>query len=120
MKTRSRQKAAQRAFSLMELMVSMVLFSVVGLAITGYIVDTLRRMGLEARAALAAQELNNAYNLLKSELRMSIGISPYNVGVDPSVVTCAGQLSVSPTAVRFLITHDDASGASGLQPYYIG
>lgn len=98
----------------------MVLFSVVGLAVTGYTVDTLKRVGLEARAALASQELNNAYNLMQSELRMAVAISPYNVGTDASIVTCSGLLSVTSTTVRFMMTHDDSSAPSGIQSYYVG
>lgn len=98
----------------------MTLFTVVGAAVTGYSVDTLKRVGLEARAALASQEVNNAFNLMKSELRMAAAISPYNVGTNASVVTCTAQLAVTSTTVRFLMTHDDATAPSGITSYYVG
>lgn len=114
------QVRRQFGFSLIELMVSLTIFSVVSMAVTGYIIDTMRRVGLEARASLASQELNNAFDLMQSEIRMAGAVSPYNVGTDPTIVTCGAQLAVTPNTVRFLITHDSSTGTSGMQIYYVG
>lgn len=109
-----------RGFTLIELLVSISIFSIIGLGIVGYTVDTLKRLGLESRAAIASQELNNAVNLLQAELRMAASVSPYNVGSDPAVVTCGAQVTATTTTLRFLVVHEDPASPSGMQPYYVG
>ena len=101
-------------------MVSITIFSVVSAGVVTYITDSLRRLSVETKAALSAQELKNAISLMQSEMRMSSSVSPYNVGVDPTIVTCSAQFVTTPTTVRFLVSHDDPSGTSGSQVYYVG
>lgn len=115
-----KEKAQQHGFSLIELLVSISIFSIIGLGIVGYITDTLKRLGLESRAAIASQELNNAVNLLQAELRMATSVSPYNVGSNPALVTCAAQLTATTTTLRFLVVHDNPTSPSGIQSYYVG
>ena len=113
-------KPTQTGLSLIELMVSIVVFSVVSAAAVTFISTSLRRLSVETKVAIATKELKNAVALLQSEMRMSTSISPYNVGVDASLVTCRAQLATTATTVRFLVAHDDPNGSSGTQVYYVG
>jgi prepilin-type N-terminal cleavage/methylation domain-containing protein len=110
----------QRGLSIIELLVSMTVFSVVSAAAVTFVSDSLRRLSLESKVALATKELKNSVALMQSELRMSASVSPYNVGIDANLVTCRSQLTTTSTTVRFLVAHDDPSGTSGTQVYYVG
>lgn len=113
--------SAEQGFTISELLVSMTLFSVVGLGLASFSNSVLRTVSIESRATSATEELRNAVSLLSSELRMSQSLSPYLVGDLSSVVTCSGAFSVSSSAVKFIVVEDDSSATtSGLQPYYVG
>ena len=110
----------QRGFTLMEMLVGLGLFSIIGLGMGKFLTQTFRRVGSENRSAIASMELRSALNLLASELRMGGAVSPYLPGIDPTLVTCTASISVTTTSVRFLVVHDEASSASGLRAYYVG
>ncbi len=110
----------QNGFSVLELLVSMSIFAVVSAGIVTYISDTLGRVGIETKAALVTQELKSAIGIMQSELRMAQSASPYNVGIDPSIVTCRTALQATPTTVRFIASYDDATATNGTRTYYIG
>ena len=110
----------QKGFTLAELLVSISLFSIFGLATATMMSTTLQRLGIESRATMANQELQNAVNLLASEVRMSSTVSPYLMGDDPDTVRCSAQFSVAANSMSFLVVHDDGSGANGLRAYHVG
>lgn len=110
----------QLGFTLTEVLVGISLFSIISLGLGKYLTQTFRRVGTENRSMLASMELRNAVNLLAGELRMAGSVSPYLPGDDPTLVTCSASIAVTPTTLRFLVVHDDATGGSGLRPYYVG
>ncbi len=108
-------------FTLTELLVSMGIFSVVGLAMVSFASRSFRILGVETKASEAAAELRSGLALLSTELRMSTSVSPYLVGNVEAVVDCSAQVSISGNTVRFLVTEDDESGSSsGMTAYYVG
>ncbi|MCB9029420.1 MAG: hypothetical protein H6619_00055 [Deltaproteobacteria bacterium] len=117
---RSERINREFGYSLVELIVSLMLFSVLIFGMTTYSDTTLRDLGLENRTADAVREVRNTVSVMSSELRMGSNISPYLPGNDPSLVSCSSQLTASSTTIRFLVVHDDVSATSGIQPYYVG
>lgn len=110
----------QLGFSVIELMVSILLFSVVATSIVTFMADSFGRLGVETRASLSTRELKNALGLLQSELRMTGAISPYNVGIDATAVTCGNRLTATSNTLYFFVSYDDSSVSSGTQNYYVG
>jgi Tfp pilus assembly protein PilV len=110
----------EAGFTITELLVSMIMFAVVGMGLFAFTSKSLRTLGLESRGTQAMGELKNAVTLLSTELRMSSSISPYLVGTNAAAVTCTSALNVTSTTVRFLVAEDDATAVNGLHPYYVG
>ncbi len=107
-------------FTLIEMIVGLVIFSVVSLGLATFIEETYRRLGLESRAITAGQELRNAIGLLSSEIKGSASVSPYFAGNDPALVSCNAALAVTANSVKFLVAEDDGTNGNGLQVYYVG
>lgn len=107
-------------YTLLELLVTLSIFSVISLAIVGFMGDAFNRINLENRASLHSVELRNALNLIASELRMSSSISPYIPGMDTSLLQCSSFITVSSDTLKFLVTHDDSSGDGGVIATYVG
>ena len=114
--------SSQRGFTIVELMVAMLLFSIIGMGLVVFTTHALQGLGAESRVSISALELKNAIGLLSSELKMSSAISPYLPGSDVSLTNCAGAVTVTPTTVTFLISEDDstATSTSGIRPYFVG
>lgn len=96
------------------------MLGVVGLMITSGLNKTFSRLGLESRAAVASMELENVLQLLNTELRMGAAVSPYLPGNNPTTTVCGSQITVTPTTVRFLVSHDEDGVSSGRRIYYVG
>lgn len=111
---------SSKAFTLVELLVGLSMFSVFSLGLVAYMGQTFQRSNLENRTALAAQELYSAVELMSNELRMSSVVSPYLPGVNASLIDCSASLSVSNTSISFVVVHDDSSSSRGLKAYYVG
>lgn len=113
--------AKQSGFTLAELLVSLSIFSLLGMSFVTFSTSALQRLSVENRISSASQELMNGLELLSSELRMSSSVSPYLVGTTATVVTCGSALSVTTTKVKFLVVQDENVASTwGLQPYYVG
>lgn len=110
----------QKGFTLTELLVSLSLFGVVGMSISSFMVDTMRRTSLESKMSRSTQEAQNAIQLATAELRLSSQISPYLPGTNVALSTCASAMTVDSTEIRFIVAHDAASGTNGLSRYYVG
>ena len=113
-------RTQQNGFTLIELLVAISLFAIFSLGVVSFMTYNFRQIGLEARSAVAAQELRNAVNLLSNELRMGNSVSPYLPGIDASVVTCSANLQVTADSIRFLVVHDDNTAVNGMTAYYVG
>lgn len=107
-------------FTLIELLVGMSIFSVVSLGVVSYMGDAFKRIHIENKSALHSQELRSALNLIASELRMSSNISPYLPGSDTNLLSCSTLISNTDNTLKFIVTHDDDSGTSGINPTYVG
>ncbi len=115
------KKNLQNGFTLMELMVGLAIFGVVGLSLVAFSSMALRTMGIESRSAIATEELRNALTLMSTELRMSSSLSPYIVGTTASAVNCSSAFALTATTLKFLVVQDEAAAATaGIQPYYVG
>ena len=111
---------SQKGFTITELLVSLSLFGIVGMSISSFMVDTLRRTSLETRMSQATQEAQNAIQLMAAELRLSSQISPYLPGTNVALSTCSSALTVDSTNVKFIVAHDVSTGVNGLSRYYVG
>lgn len=110
-----------KGFTLVELLVSMSLFGIVGLGLVAFTSNALRGLSDESRLSFAALEAKNALGMLSSELRMSSAISPYLPGTDSSATNCRAAVSANATTLRFMLAEDDSDAATaGIQPYYVG
>lgn len=106
--------------TLMELLVGVLIFSVVGLALVGVSTQSLNDLGLESRTTLETFELKRGLDLLSSELRMSSMLSPYLPGTNDGASRCSNALQVSARSMTFLVALDDPSANGGMRPYYVG
>jgi prepilin-type N-terminal cleavage/methylation domain-containing protein len=109
-----------KGFTILELLVSMSIFAIVSAGIVTYISDTLGRLSIETKSSIAMQELKSAINLLQSEIRMSHAASPYNVGIDASVVTCTSALDTTANSIKFLVSYDDGTATNSTRSFYVG
>lgn len=110
-----------RGFTLVELLVSLMLFGIVGIAMSSFTSQALQTVGVESRVSLASLETKNAVAILGSELRMSSSVSPYIPGNTPSLTKCSSTVSVTSTTIKFLVTQDESESAgSGIRSYYVG
>lgn len=109
-----------KGFGVAELLVSVTIFGIALLAIGSFTNLTFANLGAENRASSSMRELRSAISLMSAELRMSSNISPYLPGDTPASVNCTAQITADATNIRFLVVHDDASVAGGIQPYYVG
>jgi hypothetical protein len=112
----------ERGTTLMETLVSLLMFSVVGMGIVGVSTHSLRELSLESRATLETFELKRGLDILSTELRMSSMLSPYLPGTVESASNCTAEIEVTATTLKFFVAVDDvaAVGTGGLQPYYVG
>lgn len=110
----------QKGFTITELLVSLSLFGIVGMSVSSFMIDTLRRTSLETRMSQATQEAQNAIQLMTAELRLSSQISPYLPGTNVALSTCSSSLTVDSTNVKFIVAHDVSTGTNGLSRYYVG
>ncbi|MCB0335817.1 MAG: type II secretion system protein [Bdellovibrionales bacterium] len=117
---RARSKQAEAGFTLIELLAVIGILAVFSVGVVNYMIDVFRRVGIENKMALAAQELKNGLSLMSSELRMSRSSSPYLPGDIPENSDCSSALSISGDTIRFLVAHDDESSTTGVQLYYVG
>lgn len=113
---------SQKGFTLAELMVSMLMFGIVGMGLTGFTSSAIRELSNQSRLSFATLELKNAISMLSSEIRMSSAISPYIPGTNTTLTNCYGAVEVTSTTLRFLVSEDDAAATTtaGLRPYYVG
>lgn len=118
---RNKRRNTSSGHTLVELLVSLAMFEVIGLGLFSFVGSALHTIGVEGRASEAAQELREALEVMTTELRMSSGVSPYIVGTSPSSVTCSSAVSVTSTKVKFMVAQDESTASSsGLQTYYVG
>lgn len=110
----------ERGASLIEMLVGVAIFSLVGVALMGISSRSLNDLGLESRATLETFELKRGLGLLAAELRMSSMLSPYLPGTNDAAARCAQSVSVSARTVSFLVAFDDGAAAGGMRPYYVG
>lgn len=113
---------AQRGTTLMETLVAMAMFSIIGIGLVGVSTSSLRDLSLDSRTTLETFELKRGLELLATELRMSSMLSPYLPGTVESASNCASAVHVTPRTIRFFVAVDEpsAAGTGGLQPYYVG
>src|SRR5215813_7297540 len=93
----------EEGFTLAELLVSMVVFSIFAMGAVMYLTQNLQRLGTEVRLSMASQEMRNAVNLISSELRMASTVSPYLPGNTSATVTCGANFTSNSTSVKFLV-----------------
>ncbi len=105
---------------MVELLASLVLMGAVGLGITSFMSDTLRRAALSNRMSTASQELQNATQLIAAELRLSSQISPYLPGTNASLTSCGAALTTAANTMSFLVAHDSSGSSNGMQRYLVG
>jgi hypothetical protein len=106
---------------MVELLVSLGMFSVIGAGFLMFVGSAAKTTAIENRASLASQELKNALKLLATEVKMSSVISPYLVGNTAATVTCSSAVAVTSTTLKFVVVQDEVAAATfGIQPYYVG
>jgi prepilin-type N-terminal cleavage/methylation domain-containing protein len=115
----SKYTRTNAGFTLLELLVSLGIFSFISLATVTYAASAFKRINLENRAAVVSQELRNGIDLIVSELQMSRSISPYLPGDDASLTNCTAALAVTPNTLHFMVTHDDGNATGGIRVYYV-
>jgi prepilin-type N-terminal cleavage/methylation domain-containing protein len=109
----------QKGITLMELLVSLALFGIVGGVITSTLFSAFQRMSIEQRLAASTDSARLAVQLLTSELRMSSQVSPYLPGTNSSLTTCNSAFDTQSAALKFLVSHDSAA-SRGTSVTYIG
>jgi len=115
-------RRGERGTTLMEMLVSMAMFSVVGVGLVGVSTSALRDLSLESRTTLETFELKRGLELLSTELRMSSMLSPYLPGTVETAANCSSAVAVTARTIRFFVAVDEpnATGTGGLRPYYVG
>jgi hypothetical protein len=116
------ERRREHGTSLVEVLVGITMFSLVGLSLVAISSSSLRELSLESRTTLESFELKRGMALLTSELRMSSFLSPYLPGTAVSASDCSAAFTVTERTVAFFISLDEptTSGAGGLRPYYVG
>ncbi len=109
-------------FTLLELLVAMALFSLIGLSVLTLSSSVLHDMGTESRMVSESMELSRALGLLSSELRMSSSLSPYLPGTNSALYKCSGTVLISSYTVKFFVVEEDPTAllTSGIKAYYVG
>jgi hypothetical protein len=111
---------SQKGIGLVEVLVSIFIFSIAIVSIAAFNRLTFGNLGAENRISSSMRELKNAVGLLSAELRMSASISPYLPGNLPAVVNCLTSIQSSNNSISFLVVHDDSAADDGIQPYHVG
>lgn len=110
----------QKGLGLVEVLVSIFIFSIAIVSIAAFNKLTFGNLGAENRISSSMRELKNAVGLLSAELRMSASISPYLPGNLPATVNCLSTIQASSNSISFLVVHDDSTASDGIQPYHVG
>lgn len=106
--------------TLIDMLVGMAMFGVVGAGLTSVMGGTFQSVGRENRLAIGSENIRMAFSLMNSELRMASNVSPYLPGVDPTLADCSNQFQVTTSSVLFYVAPDQHYGSYGVSPVYVG
>lgn len=105
-------KKVNKGFSLLEMLVVIMIFSVLGILVSRSVLLTLRGSKKSENAVSVRENLNYAMNIVERQLRNANEVSPCS-GVDPSVINYTDTLGKASSFSCAGIGGEDAHIASG-------